>query len=169
MRDGNDSLFSINLAASSSTAGRGLTSSGSRSPWGWCSGALPGLTLQPAFGHAGHLHCLLQGLAPEILHGSHLSFFLQSLMASMMVILHPAVVPLHVQQVRGVGRGAQLPLHLPHPGQLLMKSLLLMLAGEGRYSFFSIFELSDSGADVGHGGRLKGDPWQGENAGVRGM
>ena len=33
----------------------------------------------------GHLPCLLQGLAPEILHGSHLSFFLPSLMASMMV------------------------------------------------------------------------------------
>ena len=33
----------------------------------------------------GHLPCLLQGLAPEILRGSHLSFFLPSLMASMMV------------------------------------------------------------------------------------
>ena len=88
--------------------------------------AVSSLAVQPAHGHAGHLHCLLQGLAPEILHGSHLSFFLQSLMASMMVILHPAVVPLHVQQVIDVGRGVQLPLHLPHPGQLLMESLPLL-------------------------------------------
>ena len=35
-------------------------------------------------------------------------------------------VPLHVQQVIGVGQGVQHPLHLSHPGQLLVESLPLV-------------------------------------------
>ena len=107
-------------------------------------------------------------------------------MASMMVILHPAVVPLHVQQVIGVGRGVQLPLHLPHPGHLLMESLPLLfrqsctrtdtaegggVGGQGTGCKEDIASPSsvmmeetpgggwDRGAG-GHGDGFQGDSWQ---------
>ena len=96
----------------------------------------------------------------------------------------------------GVGRGVQHPLHLSHPGQLLVKSLPLLLrqscvrtettgggglgtgckediASSVQFSSVTLEETPGGGWDggvAGHGGGLEGDSWQaGEVGEVREM